>query len=186
MKTNKLFVSLLALAVASLMLAGCTSESNDSSMADNSSSSSSVTDVSDSHSDNSSFSPSGSSGTSFTNAYGTADTKCAHSGCNNYIASSGDTNCCTTHSNKCLECGKYIDEDAVYCMSCLSKAAKSSAGKSSSSSSGSSSSKGTSSSKCKYKEGGVEICDSPATSDSNFCSYHKKQLDDAYNSLFGE
>ena len=62
--------------------------------------------------------------TSFTNKFGTPTTKCAHPGCNNYIASSGDTNCCTTHSNKCAECGKYIDEDATYCMDCLTKAAK--------------------------------------------------------------
>ena len=60
--------------------------------------------------------------TYFTNKYGTPTTKCAHPGCNNYIASSGDTNCCTTHSKKCLTCGKYIDEDAVYCMDCLEKA----------------------------------------------------------------
>lgn len=66
-------------------------------------------------------SSSGSSTTStvFTNKYGTATTKCAHSGCNNYIASSGDTNCCTTHSNRCLRCGKYIDEDATYCIDCI-------------------------------------------------------------------
>lgn len=60
--------------------------------------------------------------TSFTNKYGTATTKCAHPGCNNYIASSGDTNCCPTHSRRCLECGKYIDEDAAYCMDCIRKA----------------------------------------------------------------
>lgn len=59
---------------------------------------------------------------SFTNAYGTSSTKCAHPGCTSKIASSGDTNCCATHSNKCLNCGKYIDEDAMYCMSCLKKA----------------------------------------------------------------
>ncbi len=63
-----------------------------------------------------------SSKSSFTNKYGTPTTKCAHSGCNNYIASSGDTNCCTIHSNRCLECGKYIDEDATYCMDCIQKA----------------------------------------------------------------
>lgn len=57
----------------------------------------------------------------FTNAYGTPTTKCAHRGCTNYIASSGNTNCCTVHSNKCLECHKYIDEDALYCMSCIEK-----------------------------------------------------------------
>lgn len=61
--------------------------------------------------------------TPFTNKYGTATTKCAHSGCNNYIARSGDTNCCTTHSNKCLDCKKYIDEDAYYCVSCIAEAA---------------------------------------------------------------
>ncbi len=65
---------------------------------------------------------SSSSSSSFTNKYGTSTTKCAHPGCDNYIASSGDTNCCTVHSNRCLNCGKYIDEDAVYCMSCLEKA----------------------------------------------------------------
>ena len=64
------------------------------------------------------------SSSSFTNKYGTPTTLCAHSGCSNYIASSGDTNCCTTHSRKCLECGKYIDEDATYCMDCLKKAAE--------------------------------------------------------------
>ena len=61
--------------------------------------------------------------TSFTNKYGTRTTICAHPGCNNYIASSGDTNCCVLHSRNCLECGKYIDEDATYCMDCIKKAA---------------------------------------------------------------
>lgn len=60
----------------------------------------------------------------FTNKYGTRDTLCAHLGCTNYIASSGDTNCCTVHSNKCYECGCYIDEDASWCVDCLTKAAK--------------------------------------------------------------
>lgn len=58
----------------------------------------------------------------FTNRYGQPDTVCAHSGCNNNIASSGDTNCCTTHSNRCGECGCYIDEDAMFCMDCLESA----------------------------------------------------------------
>ena len=73
-------------------------------------------------SDNSGYSGSSSSGGSFTNKYGDRTTKCFVSGCNNYIARSGDTNCCTTHSNKCLECHCYIDRDAMYCMSCLSGA----------------------------------------------------------------
>ena len=67
---------------------------------------------------------------SFTNKYGTSTTKCAHPGCSNYIASSGDTNCCVIHSRKCLECGKYIDEDATYCMDCIQKAAGATAKKS--------------------------------------------------------
>ena len=55
----------------------------------------------------------------FSNKYGTASTKCAYSGCSRNIASSGDTNCCATHSNKCGICGCYIDSDAMFCMSCL-------------------------------------------------------------------
>lgn len=77
-----------------------------------------------------------SSTVSFTNKFGTDTTICAHSGCNNYIATSGDTNCCTTHSRKCLECGDYIDEDATYCMSCLEDSIKPSTNSNSSSSSG--------------------------------------------------
>ena len=70
--------------------------------------------------------------TAFTNQYGTSTTKCAHAGCNNYIASSGDTNCCTIHSRKCLNCGKYIDEDALYCISCKALTSNSSSTKSNS------------------------------------------------------
>lgn len=57
--------------------------------------------------------------TGFANKYGTAGTRCAYSGCNKYIAASGDTNCCITHSNKCLNCGCYIDNDASFCMDCM-------------------------------------------------------------------
>ena len=59
--------------------------------------------------------------TYFTNKFGTKDTPCVVPGCSNKIASSGDSNCCTTHSNRCLECNDYIDGDAAYCMSCLEK-----------------------------------------------------------------
>lgn len=59
---------------------------------------------------------------SFTNKFGTPTTRCTHPGCNNYIASSGDTNCCVKHSNKCASCGCYIDEDASFCMDCIEKA----------------------------------------------------------------
>lgn len=60
---------------------------------------------------------------SFTNRYGTPTTKCAHTGCSSFIANSGDTNCCKEHSNRCLDCYKYIDEDAHYCVSCIVAAA---------------------------------------------------------------
>ena len=60
----------------------------------------------------------------FTNKYGTPTTKCARSGCNEYIASSGDTNCCRTHSNRCGNCNCYIDGDAMYCMRCIKAALK--------------------------------------------------------------
>lgn len=59
---------------------------------------------------------------SFTNEYGTPTTLCAHTGCTSYIASSGDTNCCVRHSNRCGNCRCYIDEDAMYCMKCLEDA----------------------------------------------------------------
>lgn len=122
----------------------------------------------------------------FTNKYGTPTTLCAHAGCNNYIASSGDTNCCTVHSNRCLNCNKYIDEDAVYCMSCLSGSItkSQSSSKSSSSSSSSSSSTAGGPGKCKYKVGSTFVCSKDATN-GNFCKEHYDYLNDAYNSLFG-
>lgn len=58
----------------------------------------------------------------FTNIRASSTTKCAHSGCNNYIAPSGDTSYCVTHSHKCLECGIYIDEDALFCVYCIVEA----------------------------------------------------------------
>lgn len=58
----------------------------------------------------------------FSNKYGTPTTVCAHKGCTNYIASSGNTNCCEKHARKCLSCGSYIDEDALYCIPCIAKA----------------------------------------------------------------
>jgi hypothetical protein len=58
----------------------------------------------------------------FTNNYGTATTICAEPGCSNYIASSGDTHNCVVHANRCVECGIYIDSDAVWCMTCILEA----------------------------------------------------------------
>lgn len=60
----------------------------------------------------------------FFNSYGSEDTVCAHPGCDNTIARSGDTNCCAVHSNRCKECYKYIDEDAIWCISCIESAIK--------------------------------------------------------------
>lgn len=70
-----------------------------------------------------SYKPTISNKSKFTNKYGTKTTKCRHPGCNNYIASSGDTAYCETHSKRCAECNKYIDEDAVYCMDCIERVA---------------------------------------------------------------
>lgn len=58
--------------------------------------------------------------TAFTNKFGTPETRCVHRNCTNFIASSGDTNCCEEHSNRCGNCDCYIDADAIYCVSCLS------------------------------------------------------------------
>lgn len=115
---------------------------------------------------------------SFSNKYGSSTTKCVVSGCNNYIASSGDTNCCTAHSNKCLNCKKYIDGDAMYCMDCIYSAASKSSKTTTKSYSNSSS--GT----CKYKSGGQYVCSKSATNGS-YCKEHYEYLQDAYNSLFG-
>lgn len=108
----------------------------------------------------------------FTNAYGTPTTKCAHAGCNNYIASSGDTNCCTTHSNRCLECGKYIDEDASYCVSCIEKAAK-----------GAISEKHT----CEEcgKEASYTITGITGQTEY-YCYTHYKEMQKMYDNLFGD
>ncbi len=128
---------------------------------------------------------SASSSSSFKNEYGTPTTKCAHPGCTNYIASSGDTNCCETHSNRCLECKKYIDEDATYCMSCLTKAISSNTSSSGSSVSSSSSFKneyGTPTTKCAHpgctnyiaSSGDTNCCETH----SNRCLECKKYIDE--------
>jgi hypothetical protein len=53
------------------------------------------------------------------------------------------------------------------------------------SSSSSSSSSSGSRSKCAFKQNGRYVCSSPAKRGSNFCSYHQKYLDDAYNMFVG-
>lgn len=54
----------------------------------------------------------------FTNEYGTPTTICAHRGCNMYIVSSGNSNCCRVHSATCKECGIYINEGETLCQHC--------------------------------------------------------------------
>lgn len=56
-----------------------------------------------------------SSGSSYTR-------ECAKSGCDRPAATSGDTVYCTTHSSHCLNCGCYVDADAMFCMRCLRNA----------------------------------------------------------------
>ena len=70
----------------------------------------------------------------FTNGYGTPTTVCAHKGRSRSIVTSGNSNCCIAHSKNCLNCGCYIDEDAMYCMDCLSECMENSISNSKSSS----------------------------------------------------
>lgn len=115
----------------------------------------------------------------FTNSYGTATTKCVHNGCNNTIASSGDTNCCIVHSNKCLNCGKYIDEDAFFCMDCLS-------GNNSANRSGQYSSDSAPSGGCQYTYFDGTVCGNKTNNWFALCDMHFKELNDTYNSLVGK
>ena len=54
----------------------------------------------------------------------TSPEQCLHSGCSNMAASTGDSFYCEKHSNRCLECNKYIDEDALFCLNCIVEALK--------------------------------------------------------------
>ena len=120
---------------------------------------------------------------SFSNKYGTRTTKCAISDCENYIAKSGDTNCCTDHSNKCAECYCYIDSDAMYCMDCISGALDDDddgaySDDNDSSYSGSFGNKyGTSSTKC-----AIASCDNNIASsgDTNCCAVHSNKCAECY------
>lgn len=60
----------------------------------------------------------------FFNSFGDMSTKCAYPGCERMIVTSGDSNCCAVHSNRCTSCSKYIDGDAMYCMDCIRDAIK--------------------------------------------------------------
>lgn len=58
----------------------------------------------------------------FSNKFGTMSTKCVHPDCDMNIVTSGDSNCCIIHSNRCGNCNCYIDGDAMYCMDCMTGA----------------------------------------------------------------
>lgn len=47
---------------------------------------------------------------------------CAEPGCRVMAVTSGDSIYCATHSNKCANCGCYIDGDALWCMDCIEEA----------------------------------------------------------------
>lgn len=47
---------------------------------------------------------------------------CLHSGCTNTAVTTGDSVYCLIHSNNCMICGKYIDEDALLCLNCIAEA----------------------------------------------------------------
>jgi len=177
-KQLSIFFALILIVSA---LAGCAS-SNAGTSHSNSTQNNSSSSKNKNPSTGSSNSAANRNAQSFTNTYGTATTVCAHSGCTAYIAPSGDTNCCTAHSNRCLNCRKYIDEDAIYCISCLEKAANSNSSSSNSSSNSSSHSSG-SSRHSNSGETGVGGYDMPNENES-FSDYVKRIDPELYNSLF--
>lgn len=116
----------------------------------------------------------------FTNAYGTPITKCVHAGCNHAIATSGDTNCCIVHSRNCFNCGKYIDEDAMFCMTCLRGKTTTNQGNVKQDTSK------TSGTGCQYKYFDGTICGASTNKYANVCDSHMKELYDTHQSLIGK
>lgn len=60
-------------------------------------------------------------GKGFTNKCGTPTTVCEESGCNRFIAPSGETNFCTEHTNVCLDCKMFLNYDRTRCADCAAK-----------------------------------------------------------------
>lgn len=112
----------------------------------------------------------------FTNSYGTAKTKCNHKNCSNLIAMSGDTNCCIMHSNKCNNCGIYIDEDAIFCMECLS-------GKINSLENTPKQSTGMQSNRCQYTDFYGVVCNKSTNKYARLCDAHFNELHNTYCDL---
>ena len=109
--------------------------------------------------------------TGFSNSYGTPATKCHNSECQSVIAPSGDSNCCIKHSNKCHQCGQYIDGDALFCMDCLTGGVQEKASQADNA--------------CRFQYFDGSVC-GKNTKNSRLCDEHFKQLDDTYKSLIGE
>lgn len=111
----------------------------------------------------------------FTNDYGTPTTVCAHKGCSRFIATSGDSNCCIAHSQNCLNCGCYIDEDAMYCMDCLSESMTNSKSNSNSAS--------NKTGGCQFEDLDGSICGAKCTDYPSLCNYHFEMLNAIYENM---
>lgn len=111
----------------------------------------------------------------FTNDYGTPTTVCAHKGCSRYIATSGDSNCCIAHSQNCLNCGCYIDEDAMYCMDCLSESMENSKSNSKSDS--------DKLGGCQFEDLDGSTCGAKCTDYPSLCNYHFELLNAIYENM---
>ncbi len=116
----------------------------------------------------------------FTNLYGTPDTECVYPNCNNTIAFSGDTNCCIIHSNKCLNCEKYIYGDALFCMDCLEKAVEDATN------SNKTLNHTASINRCQYKYFDGSVCNEIIYGRSPLCNKHFNELNDTYNYFVGK
>lgn len=112
-----------------------------------------------------------SSGISFTNLYGTATTQCNYSECGNPIAPCGNTNCCIAHSSKCLSCGTFIDNDAMFCLSCIEEKV------------GNTASKYSAVNACQYTYLNGLKCDRVTNRYIDLCDEHFEQLYQSYQDL---
>lgn len=122
---KKTCISLMAFV---LLLTGCEENSYSSITSETSSEPTSVTITTTTSAKSSSITttakPKESTAVRFTNKHDgvTENSYCSYPGCPQKVAPSGDTCYCKFHSEKCLECGCYIDADAIYCMDCILKA----------------------------------------------------------------
>lgn len=88
-------------------------------------------------------------------------------------------NDCKEHSNKCLNCGKYIDEDAMYCMDCLS------GDTTDTNDSGTYTGDSVPDDGCQYKYSNGSVCGAKTNKYDDLCDKHFEELYDIYDSLLG-